>query len=37
LTVVIWTAWRREPAAPALSRARHAAILAAPTEEALPG
>src|SRR5205807_1117555 len=29
LTVVIWTAWRREPAAPAPSRARHAGILAA--------
>src|SRR5437870_1936149 len=37
LTVVIWTAWRREPAAPAPSRARRAGVLAAPTEEALPG
>jgi ArsR family transcriptional regulator len=37
LTVAIWTAWRREPAAPAPSRSRHAGILAAPTEEALPG
>ena len=36
LTVVIWTAWRREPAAPAPPRARHAAVLAAPTEEVLP-
>ena len=37
LTVVIWTAWRREPAIQAPSRARHAAVVAAPTEEALPG
>ena len=37
LTVVIWTAWRREPAIQAPSRSRHAAILTAPTEEALPG
>ena len=37
LTVVISTAWRREPAAQALSHSLHAGILAAPTEEALPG
>ena len=37
LTVAIWTAWRREPAAQAPSRSRHAGILAATTEEALPG
>src|SRR5437667_125647 len=36
LAVVCWPAWRREPAAPAPSRARHV-VLAAPTEEALPG
>ena len=37
LTVVIWTAWRREPAEEAPARARHAGILVAPTEEVLPG
>jgi ArsR family transcriptional regulator len=37
LTVVIWTAWRREPAEEAPSRAPHAGVLAAPKEEVLPG
>jgi ArsR family transcriptional regulator len=37
LTVVIWTAWRREPAEEAPSHAPHAGVLAAPTEEVLPG
>jgi ubiquinone/menaquinone biosynthesis C-methylase UbiE/predicted DNA-binding transcriptional regulator len=37
LTVVIWTARRREPAARVPARARRAGIRAAPTEEALQG
>jgi ArsR family transcriptional regulator len=37
LTVVISTAWRREPAAQVPARTRRAGVRAAPTEEALQG